>query len=255
MGSTKENLIRTKISRPAYEISRLLISQVNNSLNEELSFAKAMDLGQSLTLLFPNNKELICKRTKYVDDDGVPCFSVNLMPDDSEEYKLKSVKVTEFSKFCLSDSAKIFTNAVDDNVLTDMSVPGQLRRDYFVTGALFNLFMSTKAHELIVDVSPDDVSSKSVFYNVIAYSNGIVQVIGCDWFISEHDIRISDLFQFRFDLEGDEKYPWDIGNMLVKDFQSNHNLDIKYVRHPIILQAMEEELGLDDFDHHDLGDL
>lgn len=115
--------------------------------------------------------------------------------------------------------------------------------------------MSTKANDLIVDVSPDDVSSKSVFYNVIAYSYGIVQVIGCDWFISENDIRISDLFQFRIELEGDEKYPWDIGNMLVQDCKSNHTLDINYVRHPLILQAMEEELGWNDVNHDDLGDL
>lgn len=253
--NTNGNLIRTKISRPAYQISRMLISEVNSTLNEELSFAEAVELGQSLTLLFPNNKELICRHTKYVDDDGVPCFSVNLYSDDSEEYKLKSVKVTDFSQSCLSDSAKIFTNAVDDNVLTDMSVSGQLRRDYFVTGSLFNLFMSTKANSLVVDVSPDDVLSKSVFYNVIAYSHGIVQVIGCDWFISENDIRISDLFQFRFDLEGDEKYPWDIGDMLVKDFKSNHGLNIQYVRHPLILQAMEEELGFDGYDYDDPGDL
>jgi hypothetical protein len=252
--NNQKNLIGTKISRPAYQISRLLISKVNNTLNEELSFAKAVDLGQSLTRLFPNNKERIIRYTDYVDDDGLPCLSVNFQSNDSMERKLKSVKVTEFSKQCLSDSAKIFTCTVGDNVLTDMSESGQLIRNYFVTGSLFNLFMSVSAEKLVIDVSPDDVSSKSVFYNVIAYSNGIVQVIGCDWFISENDIRISDLFRFRYEFEDGSKW-LDVGDLLYDDLNSNHNLNVNYERPSGILQAMEEELGSYEFDYDDLGDL
>lgn len=249
-----KSLIGTKISRSAYQTSRLLISQVNKTLNEELSFAKAVELGQGFTLLFPNNKEHIWKYTQYIEDDGLPCFSVNFQSYDSMGRKLKSVKVTDFSKQCLSDSAKIFTNTIDDNVLTDMSESGQFIRDYFVTGSLFNLFMLVRAEDLVIDVSPDDVSSKSVFYNVIAYSNGIVQVIGCDWFISENDIRI-DLFKFRFELEDNGKWLSDIGDKLIDDYESKHHLDVTYERNSSMLQAMEEELGSEDFDYDDLGDL